>query len=173
LAEDHLTRQVRRELLLAIRGPGDVVGELSAIDAHLRSASATALTAVQAHVIDGARFVACRHPGLTFELLRYLAANLRDSDAERLKYVAASSNARLAQLLVRLARQHGVETEEGVMIGLPMTQQAATSREAVARALRVLRERGIIRTSRKRIVLVRPEVLNVLSASVPTDTQPR
>jgi CRP/FNR family transcriptional regulator, cyclic AMP receptor protein len=44
---------------------------------------------------------------------------------------------------------------------------AATSREVAARTLRLLREREVVLTSRQRIVVVRPEILESLSGPVP------
>ncbi len=165
------------EALLAIRGPGDIVGELSAVDGRPRSATVTALVPVRVRVIDGDRFRdhLLRRPKVMLALLAHVAGNLRQSDLERLKYVSTPSSGRVARLLLDLAMRHGRQTPDGVLIDLPLTQRelataAATSREAVARTLRLLRDRQLLRTSRRRIVLVRPEVLRSLSGSVPDDT---
>src|SRR5882724_5036372 len=50
-----------RQVLLAIRGPGDLLGESSAIDGEVRSATATALTAVEAVTLTGAEFQRFMH----------------------------------------------------------------------------------------------------------------
>ncbi len=163
-----------QEALLALRGPGDIIGDLAAIDGGVRSGTVTTLTALRAYVIDGPQFVdlVVHQPGLALGLLRHLARGLRQSDIKRLEYVSASSFGRLAGLLSDLADEHGRRTPEGIVIDLPLSQRelataAATSREAVARAMRALRERDIVRTGRREIVIVAPEVLRALHRSTP------
>ncbi len=165
------------EALLAIRGPGDILGELSAVDGRPRSATVSALVPVRVRVIDGDRFREhlLRRPRLMLALLVHVAGSLRQSDLERLRYVATPSSGRLARLLLDLAQRHGRRTPDGMVIDLPLTQRelataAAMSREAVARTLRLLRDRQVLRTSRQRIVVIRAEVLRSLGGSVPDDT---
>jgi CRP-like cAMP-binding protein len=109
-----------------------------------------------------------------FAMLRHVAARLRESDVERLHYVSTSSSGRFVRLLLDLAERRGIRSTDGVVIDLPLTQQemakaAATSREVVARTLRMLRDRGLVRTSRQQIVLVEVDVLRSLIDSVPDD----
>ncbi|HWS34761.1 MAG TPA: Crp/Fnr family transcriptional regulator [Actinoplanes sp.] len=164
------------EMLLALRGPNDILGELAALDGKSRSATVAALVPVRAHIIPDQRFIDYLKdsPAVAFAMLSHVAARLRESDAERLRYVSVPSSGRTVGLLLGLADQHGTESDGGVLIDLPLTQQemakaAATSREAVARTLRKLRERGLVRTSRQRIVLVNVEVLRSLVDSVSDD----
>src|SRR5579864_4570921 len=53
-----------KDVVLAVRGPGDLVGELSALDGLPRSAAATALDEVDARVVTADRFRAflAAHP---------------------------------------------------------------------------------------------------------------
>jgi CRP/FNR family cyclic AMP-dependent transcriptional regulator len=71
---------------------------------------------------------------------------------------------RLAILLLDLARTHGEQDPEGVRLTTGLSQHelagsVGASREAVARLLKDLRERGIVRTSRRGLVIVRPDQL--------------
>ncbi|MEV6695358.1 Crp/Fnr family transcriptional regulator [Micromonospora sp. NPDC051196] len=163
-----------QEALLALRGPGDIIGDLAAIDGGVRSGTVITLTALQAYVIDGQQFVdlVVNQPGLAHGLLRHLARGLRQSDTKRLEYISASSFSRLAGLLSDLAEKHGRRTPDGIMIDLPLSQRelataAATSREAVARAMRALRERDVVRTGRREILIVQPAVLRALHRTTP------
>jgi CRP-like cAMP-binding protein len=165
------------EAILAIRGPGDILGELAAVDKLPRSATVSALVPVEAIAVSSDRFLECLadHPLVALALLRHISASLRESDTHRLEYVSASSSARIAALLLKLAHEHGVRTAEGLVIQLPLTQRelalaAATSREVVARTLRTLRSRDVVRTRRQQITVVRPEVLRSLCGSASTDT---
>src|SRR4051794_9467585 len=47
---------VGREAIIAVRGPGDLIGELSAIDDGPRSASVTTLEPVEVLLLPGSRF---------------------------------------------------------------------------------------------------------------------
>ncbi|GIJ48977.1 Crp/Fnr family transcriptional regulator [Virgisporangium aliadipatigenens] len=171
------TSRSGEEAILALRGPGDVLGEMAAIDDGPRSATVIALVAVRAIVVSGERFVEClaQHPPVALSLLRHISANLRESDSRRLEFVSASSSGRIAALLLKLAREHGRRHGDAIVIQLPLTQRelaltAATSREVVARTLRTLRERDIVRTERQRIVVLKPTVLKSLTRNVSSDT---
>ena len=78
-------------VLLAVRGPGELIGEFSAIDDGPRSASGTALERVDAQVVPAdvfRRFLA-ETPGAGFTMLRVVVERLRDSDRQRLELGAA------------------------------------------------------------------------------------
>lgn len=167
------------EAFLAIRGPGDVLGELSAVDRQPRSATVSALVPVRARVIQGNLFLEAvsASPELCLALLRHLTAHLRDSDRRRLEYISTGTFQRLVTLLVELADTYGDRHPDSTtVIRLPLTQRdlaaaAAMSREAVARGLRTLRERDLVRTTRRRIAIIRLDLLRSLSASVPDDME--
>lgn len=166
-----------QEALLAVRGPGDILGEMAAVDGLHRSGTATALMPVTAQVIDGRRFVEAvtGTPDLALALLKHLTNSVREADGKRLEYVSIGSSGRLAGLLLELSARHGRSTPEGIVIDLPLSQRelataAATSREAVARAMRTLRERDVVRTRRRGVMIVRPDVLHSLHGSASNDT---
>ncbi len=114
-------------------------------------------------MIEGDRFLEAvlASPELRLALLQHLTTHLRDSDRKRLEYVSTSTFQRLVTLLVGLADRYGDRYPDGTtVIRLPLTQRdlasaAAMSREAVARGLRVLRERDLVRTDRQRIAITR------------------
>ncbi|MFC7529756.1 Crp/Fnr family transcriptional regulator [Actinoplanes sp. GCM10030250] len=158
------------EAIIAIRGPGDVLGELSAIDGSPRSATVVALVDVDARVVPGEEFVnaVCGSPELSRALLRHLAVNLRQSDRKRLEYLSTDTFQRLIALLVEMIGSYGHSAADGaVEIRLPLSQQdmataAAMSRPAVARGLRKLRERGLVETGGRYLVITRPELLRAI-----------
>lgn len=165
------------EALLALRGPGDILGELAAVDGGPRSATVTTLMPCRVQAVDGERFVEAvtQLPDLALALIRHLANSLRESDGKRLEYVSSTSSGRLAGLLLDLAARHGRHTAEGLVIELRLTQRelaaaAATSREAVARAVRTLRQRDVIRTDRGRVIITQPDVLRSLRPAMSDDT---
>jgi CRP/FNR family transcriptional regulator, cyclic AMP receptor protein len=155
-----------REALLGIREPGELLGEMSALDDVPRSATAVALEPVEVLVIARSAFVAFmdRTPGVAMVLVRLLNRRLRDADRKRIEFLAQDTVGRVCSRLVELAERFGESSREGVHIDLVISQEelagwTGSSREAVIRALRSLRELGWIATSRRSItVLDLPEL---------------
>ncbi|MFE3198461.1 Crp/Fnr family transcriptional regulator [Embleya sp. NPDC059237] len=154
------------EALLALRGPGDILGDGAAVSGRHRSATVTALGPVEALAVDTDRFGALldERPSITKKLLALTADRTRDSDDRRLQYGALNVQGRLALLLLELMRGPGLEPAGGVRLTPGLTQSelagsVGASREAVARLLKDLRERGIVRTERRNLVVIRPEAL--------------
>ena len=150
-----------REALLAIVGPGELLGELSAIDGEPRSATATALEDVEALEVPASSFVALleRRPDLSRLLLEVLSRRLRDADLMRVEFAALDSAGRVCARLVELCDRFGQPVDGGTRIDMVITQDelaewAACSREATGKALHLLRELGWIETSR-RVIIVR------------------
>jgi CRP/FNR family cyclic AMP-dependent transcriptional regulator len=150
-----------REVILAFPGPGDLVGELAAIDGEPRSGTVRALDDVEALVISGDAFRAFleRRPRVALVLLRTVTGRLRTADRQRVDYAVHDVVGRLALRLVELCDRFGAEEERGVRIGLALTQDelaawAGASREAVAKAMHLLRNLGWIETDRRRVVVL-------------------
>jgi CRP-like cAMP-binding protein len=158
------TTSAGRDVLLAVRGPGDLIGELSALDDEPRSASIVALEPVQALAIASDRFRAflLERPEVAIALLRELSARLRDADAKRVQLAAYTTVGRVAFCLIELCDRFGSGDGGAVDITLPLTQEelaswAGASLESVGRALQTMRGLGWIETRRRAIrVLDRP-----------------
>lgn len=156
-----------REVVLAVCGPDEVLGELSAVDGRPRSATATAIDQVVALMMSVDDFAAylVRHPSAALVLLRSLAARLRDADRRDVEYVALDSEGRVAARLVELAERFGTtHVDGGVHIELPMTQDelagwTGCSSESVGKALHRLRGRGHIDTGRRSITVLDVDAL--------------
>jgi len=154
------------EVMLAVRDPGDLLGDLSALDGTPRSATVTAMEAVEALVLTAAAFRAFlqSYPRLALELVRSLVARLRDADVKRVEFGAYDSVGRVARRLVELTERFGRESSAGTVIDLPITQQelagwTGTSRESVAKALQTLRRLEWVDTGRKQLVVLDLEAL--------------
>ncbi|MER5934387.1 Crp/Fnr family transcriptional regulator [Streptomyces sp. NPDC002054] len=154
------------QALLALRGPGDIVGESAAVTGRPRSATVTALEPVRAVAIDhrGFQDFLARSPAVSLTLLGLSADRTRAADRRQLEFASMSVRERLATLLLDLARTHGRRTDSGVEITVPLTKQelagaVLASREMVQRQLKELRDRGVVSTGRRALVIVRPDVL--------------
>jgi CRP/FNR family transcriptional regulator, cyclic AMP receptor protein len=149
-----------REILLAVKEPGDLVGELSVIDGRPRSATAIALDPVDALVVPAPAFAEFieSHPRIAVRLLRTLAAQIRDADRRSVDRDTGDITCRVARRLVDLAERLGEHRGSGVEITLTLSQDdlaawVGATREATSRALGGLRADGCLTTGRQRIVL--------------------
>ena len=155
-----------RVSLLAVRRPGDIVGELSALDGRPHSATVTAFEQVEALAISASSFrdFLKTHPDATLAVLELVTERLRDADRKRAEFGSMDAAGRLAARLVELADQHGQPSGSGVRIDLALSQEelaswVGASREAVSRGLRMFRERGWIATRRRGITVLDVEGL--------------
>lgn len=155
-----------REIILGFPGPGELLGELSAVDGLPRSGTVRALEAVEALAIPGSAFRALieRRPRIALVLLRAVIARLREADRQRVDHAVHDVVVRVARRLVELCDRFGDTDAEVVDIGLALTQDelaswAGASREAVAKSISLLRTLGWIRTERRRIVVLDLEAL--------------
>ncbi len=148
------------ETVLALRGPGELLGELSAIDGSVRSAAAVAAEPVTALVLSAPEFRAFldAHAPAAVALLELLASRLRELGRQRAEFGSYDATARLAHLLAELADTYGEPTADGgielrVLSQEEMASFCGASREAVARGLRTLREEGVVSTGRRTVTI--------------------
>ena len=153
-------------LLLALRGPGDLIGEMSTLVGVERSATVTAIDDVRLLVVPYRDFddLLAIHPSMLVTLIRTLVGRVRESDLLRIE-LEQDTDERLARQLIRLADRFGRPQPDGaVRIDLPLTQEELAgltwaSRGAVAEALRRLRDEGLVQTARRQIVVLDLEAL--------------
>jgi CRP-like cAMP-binding protein len=169
LIESGTVKIVRRrpdggDMILAMRGPNDLIGEMAAIDRLPRSAGAVAMAPVKAHLIpaDGFDKFLDRCPRVMRLLLAFMAARQRDTEQRRLEQASESVAHRVAAELLELAERHGDDTMRGERFQVSQTELAevvGASREAVAKALGDLRKRGLIETGRRLVRILDREGL--------------
>jgi CRP-like cAMP-binding protein len=139
---------------------------MSAIDGAPRSATATALEPVEVIALSSDAFLAYLHrtPDVALVLVRMLNRRLRDADRKRIEFLAQDAVGRVCSRLVELAERFGEVGDDGTHIDVAITQEdlagwTGSSREAVIRALRTLRELGWIETRRRGVTLLNVEML--------------
>lgn len=154
------------EVVLAFRGRGALLGEISAIDRRPRSATVTAVEKVDGIEVGAAAFwdYLAKHPAASLLLLRTLASRLRDADRKRIEFGTHDAVGRVARRLVEMAERFGEPGPDGIRIGLRFTQEelagwTGSSREAVVKALRRLRARGCVQTRRMSVVVTDLDLL--------------
>ena len=152
------------EAVLGIRAPGALVGELAAFDGGPRTASAIALEPLTVRLISADEFRAfvAHSPGAALELIRMLMGRLREGDRRRVEFGAHDATARVAHLLCCLATEDTRRPDGAIEVRLAQHELAGlvgASRESVARALAVLRDRRLVTTGRGTVTIVDSESL--------------
>ncbi len=146
------------EVVLAVRGPGALLGEFAAIDGLPRSATVTALEPVEGVTIHDFPAYLREHGRVAVLLMQVLIGKMRDADRKRIEYGAFDTTGRVATRLIELAERYGEPVNGGVRVTLPLSQDelagwTGASREAVSKSLRSLRDRGLIETGRRRVTI--------------------
>jgi len=155
--------------LLAIRLPGDLVGESAAVTGNSRSATVTTCGRVVSTVIrqaDFLRFIAA-HPRVAHQVTASVGDQLRWANARRSDFAAFPVHVRLARVLGDIASGCGEAAGDGVLIGVQLNHiELATligaAEDSVQKALRMLRLRGLIKTGYRRITVLDPAGLRSL-----------
>jgi CRP/FNR family cyclic AMP-dependent transcriptional regulator len=164
-----------QEVVLATRGPGEVVGEMAPIDGRPRSATVVAVAPVEGSIVSAEVFNSFldRHPRVMRFLLLQIMQRLRDADHRRVDLATLTVGARVAATLLELAGLDPRNPEPGKSHPIPDISQVelagyvGASREAVAKVLRDLRTRKIIKTARRSITIEDVPALQALTSGNP------
>ncbi|NYI07790.1 Crp/Fnr family transcriptional regulator [Allostreptomyces psammosilenae] len=161
----------REATLLAVRGPGELLGELAVLDEGRRTATVVAAEDCQVHTVPAAdfrRFVD-RHD-LHRALLRQMVGRVRENDEIRAELAAGSIPYRLASALLRLSFPPGHDGPTPVRVRLTQEELArmiGACRNAVGGALRPWQRQGWVRTATGGGLLVEdPDALRRAMASL-------
>lgn len=156
-----------RESLLAVLGPGELLGELSLFDPGPRTATATALTETS---LMGLGHSALRpwltgRPEVAEALLQALAQRLRRTNDQMADLVFSDVPGRVAKTLLELGEKFGRPLPDGIHVTHDMTQEelaqlVGASRETVNKALADFAARGWIRLESRSVILIEPERLD-------------
>ena len=131
------------ERILAVLGPGSVVGELSMIDGSPRSATVTAVRDSELSFISRSAFhaFADEHTEVYKHVMTLLARRLRDTNAALAATSFLSLKGRVARALLNLAEAFGKDVGSGrILIRQKVSQSdlaamAGVARENVSRIL--------------------------------------
>jgi CRP/FNR family cyclic AMP-dependent transcriptional regulator len=156
------------EVILAVLGAGQSVGEMSVTDKLTRSASVVTLEESTVAWIDDATFSRSLHtiPGLIDNLARLLSSRLRVANAQIQALATQDVYGRVARQLLSLAEEYGVPDGRGdAQIPVRLTQSelaslVGASRVRVNQALVLYKEQNYIAVdSAYRITIRNPAAL--------------
>jgi CRP/FNR family cyclic AMP-dependent transcriptional regulator len=153
------------EIVLALRGDGDIVGEIGGETGH-RNATIRAIGKVRALIVqyDKFRSFLDTNLGAGHAYRRVVTHRWSDTDAILRIRAVTTGGQRLAALLLDLAERHGDLVNGVIDLAMPLSQEelaslAGTSRATVTRAFDDWRKRGLIRTRQHRITILDPQGL--------------
>jgi CRP/FNR family cyclic AMP-dependent transcriptional regulator len=112
------------ELILALLGRGEIVGELAVADKGVRSADVVAIEPATLLWIDRNALAQIRRdlPQVTENLLALMARRLRLANAQLQAVASLDVHGRVARQLLALADAYGSPVEGGVQIPMRLTQ---------------------------------------------------
>jgi CRP-like cAMP-binding protein len=144
--------------LVAIRTAGDIIGELASFDGQPRSATARAADAVLARVILKPQLDRLLQENFTItRAFHHAVSNKLREATRRHAETGRDTRSRLAQVLVELYRSPGNRGHEPAAILATQSELAnliGASEPAVHKALRALRDEGVIRPGYRHLTIV-------------------
>lgn len=157
-----------QEIVIAVRGSGELLGEDCFVDGEPHMATVTALGPVEALAVGTQAFAEFLEESSHARqvLLRTGYRRLREATRWRVVLGPRDTTGRVALRLVWLADHYGEPVGGRVHIRLSLSQEelagwVGASREAVSKALRALRERGWIETHRRGITILNHDALRL------------
>ncbi len=150
-----------KEKVMTILQEGDIFGEISIFDHDPHPLTAEVVEKAHLMIINlnDLEAVIMSHPGLAIKIIEALARKTRLLTSQVRELVFKDATGRLASLLNRLSLEFGVETDAGIKIELVLTHQelanlVGVSRVTVTKLINKFIDYGIIKTDRRKIVIL-------------------
>ena len=158
-----------KEVTFDILEPGEVFGELDAMEDAPRSTSAETLDDALICVIPRKDFdqYLAMHPNVTIKLTKLIGLRLKKIQSRVEDLVFRDVPARLAHLLSELSKTEGVADKQGIRLKVKLTHQEMAnligcSRETVSTTMGQFRDDGLIQMDGRTITIVNEKGLSKL-----------
>jgi CRP-like cAMP-binding protein len=158
------------ELIVRLVGPGEPFGGVVALDRADYPVGAVAIepTVVREWTVERLRPLIERCPAVRLNLMREMASHMTDALTRVREISTERVGQRIAHALLRLMRQAGQRTSEGVLVPHALTRQeladlTGTTLFTVSRTLSQWTADGVLRPVGRRLLIVSPERLEELS----------
>ena len=162
------------EMVLALRGRGDTVGEVAGETTGYRTATVQAVGTVRALIVAYEKFSSFldAHAGADRAYRRMVTRRWNNAESMLRARSVTSGAQRLAVLLLELADRRDSEPDREVRMAMTLTQEelaslTGASRATVTRALSNWRRRGIIRTGPRDITITDLAALRKIAGQQP------
>jgi CRP/FNR family cyclic AMP-dependent transcriptional regulator len=152
----HIEQQDGSDVIVAILGPGEIIGEMSALGQAIRSASVVTIESSTLLWMDRTNFQRClmAMPMLAYNLACILATRLRHANEKIQTLATQSVEGRVARQILAFAEQYGQSQINGeICVGIRLTQSdiaslIGASREHINKVIVSYKERGYISIDR-------------------------
>jgi CRP/FNR family transcriptional regulator, cyclic AMP receptor protein len=153
----HIEQADGADVILAILGPGDIVGEMSLIDSSGRSASVVTLEDSQLIWMSGSTFQELLHtiPAFAQNLVRILSGRVRLANELIQALATLDVNGRVARQMLAFAEKYGQTHANGdIFIPVRLTQGdiadlVGASRKRVNQAMVFFKQQGYLSVDEK------------------------
>lgn len=154
------TSETGTEALLGIRASGEIVGEIGVLGHATRTATVTACSPLVAHAIPGDFFIdfLARRPQAGAAVSRMIADRLEWANRRRVDYAGHDVTIHIARVIAEILDLYGYRTTDGYELGVSLSQPelgnlVGASKEAVAKAVKRLRDAALIETRYRRVIV--------------------
>ena len=155
-----------KEFIIAFFGPGEMFGEVAVFENKPYPASAQVVAETKVVGIKREDFLSflANRPQVALRIINVLGGRLRDAQGRLRDLAGERVEQRLASLLLMLSSKLGLT--------LPFTRQeiadmVGTTTETAIRVMSHLKDRGIIRSVRGKVIILDEEKLRLLSEGPP------
>jgi CRP/FNR family transcriptional regulator, cyclic AMP receptor protein len=158
-----------KALTLSYCGPSEIFGETCLVDGGPREEMAEAMEnsmVTEVQRADVERLLQA-HAQFGYQLTRILARRRRELENKLETLVFRDVTSKLAELLVRLADEYGVEDSRGTLVALKITHQElanliGSTRETVSLTLSQFKKKKLIATEGRKVIIADAESLRAL-----------
>lgn len=163
-----LRTEAGKELVLRKMEPGNLFGEMAALDGQQRSASITTLEHSELWSMHGEEFLdaATSIPEVARTLLSMFASRIRAMNEQVREHAFMTNRQRLCAELVRHARPRAANPAQLIISPPPPHKELANTlgimREAVTREMSILRKAGLLENSRGGCIIPDPAAFDAL-----------
>jgi CRP-like cAMP-binding protein len=159
-----------KELTLAYRTSGDFFGETCLLEGGPREEMVEAMENTMSVELDRAGLdnLLANHAQVAYPFARALIDRWRGLQTKVEQLVFKDVGSKLAELLLRLGSEHGIEHRRGLVLGLKITHQEmanliGSTRETVSLTLSQFKRKGFIHTEGRKVILADREGLRALT----------
>lgn len=158
-----------KALTLSYCGPSEIFGETCLVDGGARQEMAEAMENSMITELERSDFEKLLqiHPSLGFQMTQLLARRRLDLENKLEMLVFRDVTSKLAELLLNLASEYGVDDARGTLVALKITHQElanliGSTRETVSLTLSQFKKKKLICTEGRKVIISDPESLRAM-----------
>lgn len=158
-----------KELTLSYRTAGDFFGESCLLEGGPREEMVEASEPSTTVEFDGPAFdkLLQTNPTVSYQFSRTMLWRRRELESKVEQLMFKDVGSKLAEILLKLGSEHGVENRRGLLLAVKITHQElanliGSTRETVSLTLSNFKRKGFIQTDGRKVILVDREGLRAL-----------